>query len=474
MRALIVAYCFGGAFGQTLIGVYKRGLRVGHALCDRGHEVAFYCAGRENFEDDMTRAAEQRMRFVEWPLTVPLHEGAQANRRETLRALHEIAPDVVVIGEAPLAGPLLEITLAAVEAGVPTVCLDNAYGPQAVAEFVRRHGAMYDGLVLTGPRSFHAPQAPSHVLQVPPFIDADVVAARDWLARQGLGQGAPIVVLAYDRNVEALGAALRARLGHDDLSAVFLTHDTEGCEARLRARPGGLGPRVRVAAPLPDRLHFGLLQAARLAVGKCAFMQVSECLSLGTPIVGFWFRGDFHLDYIPAACRPFTHLTDDPRADDATVTAARRLLALPPGAMDAVHDGELRAAARTCEFLERVRPRAVSGAECGAAGLGRDALVAALRATHPGARLELLAARVSALREFGGQRVSAVVCRYRADSDSRVNRLWLRRFAESAALEDELAAAADPAARRRVRHLDRAAQVLVEDDVGEAALPDPG
>lgn len=474
MRALIVAYCFGGAFGQTLIGVYKRGLRVGLALRDRGHDVAFYCAGRENFHDDMTREAERRLRFVDWRLTVPLHEGALANRRETLRALREVAPDVVVIGEAPLAGPLLEVTLGAVEAGLPVVCLDNAYGPAAVAEFVRRHGAMYDGLVLTGPRSFHAEQPPAHLLQVPPYIDADPDAARAFLAEQGLGGGPLLLVLAYDRNVETLGASLFARLGRADLRALFLTHATEDCEARLRALPEALRARLRVAAPRPDRVHFGLVQAARLVVGKCAFMQVSECLSLGTPIVGFWFRGDFHLDYIPAVCRPFAHLTDDPRADDATVAQARRLLDLRREDVLAVHDGELRAADRTVDFLERLRPRVVSGAECGAAGLGRGALLAALRAAHPRATLELRAARVSALREFSGQRVSSVVCRYRADGAEVARRLWSRRFDDPEALDAELAAANAPAARRRAWHVDRVAGLMIEDDVGEAALPDPG
>ncbi len=475
MKVLAVAYCFGGAFGQTLIGVYKRALRVAHALVDRGHAVDFYCAGRENYADDMTRSAEQRMRFIDWRWLTPRGEGARHNRLATLRALRESAPDVVLIGEAPLSGPLLEITLAAVELELPVACLDNAYGPDAVREFCRRHGPMYDGLVLTGPSAFQAREAPAHLLQVPPYIDAAPDAARALLAELRVGDGPLLVVLAYDANVEALGAALFARLERDDLRAVFLTHAPDACAERLRARlPEALRARTRVSAPLPDALHFGLLSEARLVVGKCAFMQVSECLSLGTPIIGFWFRGDFHLDYIPAACRPFTHLTDDARADDETVARARGLLELRRADMLAVHDGTLEAAPRTAAFLERLRRRAVAGAECAALGLGRAALLGALRAAHPRGTLELLAARASALREYDGQRLTTVVGHYRVDGEPHVRRLWLRRFEHAAGLRDELRRAAEPRDERRVLHVDEPALAFIEEDRGEGLLPEAG
>ncbi len=474
MKVFVVAYCFGGAFGQTLIGVYKRALRVAHALCDRGHAVDFYCAGRENYADDMTRSAEQRMRFVDWRWRTPRHEGAQDNRRETLRALRASSPDVVLIGEAPLSGPLLEITLGAAELGQPLACLDNAYGPEAVREFCRRHGPMYDGLVLTGPSAFHARDPPPYLLQVPPYIDPAPDEARAWLTGLGLGTGRLLVVLAYDANVEALGAALFARLEREDVAAIFLTHAPDACRERLLALPENLHARLRVSQPLPDRLHFGLLSEARLVVGKCAFMQVSECLSLGTPIIGFWFRGDFHLDYIPAVCRPFTHLTDDPRADDETLARARALLELCAADMLTVHDGTLDAATRSAACLERLRPRGVSGAECVALGLGRDALLAALRAAHPRGTLELVAARVSALREYDGQRVSAVVSHYRCDGKARVRRLWLRRFEDDARWQAELDRASAPQDARRVWHAESSTLTLIEDDVGEGLLPEPG
>lgn len=474
MKAFVVAYCFGGAFGQTLIGVYKRALRVAHALCDRGHSVAFYCAGRENYHDEMTASAEARMDFVDWPWRRPLHEGARENRRHTLAALRAASPDVVLIGEAPLAGPLLEVTLAAAELGVPVVCLDNAYGGRAVEEFCRRHGPMYDGLVLTGPRSFQAAAGPPYLLQVPPYIEASEEGARALVAELGLGGRPLVTVLAYDANVEALGLSLLARLDRPDVAALFLTHVPDACAERVGRLPADVRARVRVGRPLADPLHFGILRESRLVVGKCAFMQVTECLTLRTPIVGFHFQGDFHLGLIPEVCRPFAHQTPDAGADDETVARARRFLDLAPDEMLAVHDGGLGAAARTVAFLESLprAPRTGTLAECAADGIDPEAIGRAIAALEPGAQLSGL--RATRLREPRGQRLDAVLARGRVDGRDVVHRLWLRRFDDDDAFERERAQAEDPAAGRRVLHGSRAGRLLVEADIGEAALPEIG
>lgn len=75
-RFFFVTYCFGDYQGQSLIGVYKRGLRIALELADRGHEVVFFCTGREAFSDDLTRQAEQRLTFVDIPFEVAAFEEA--------------------------------------------------------------------------------------------------------------------------------------------------------------------------------------------------------------------------------------------------------------------------------------------------------------------------------------------------------------------------------------------------------------
>ena len=74
LKYLFVTYCFGSFQGQTLIGVYKRGLRVAMALRERGHEITFFCTGREGYQDALTRAAETRLTFVDIPFSVAAFE----------------------------------------------------------------------------------------------------------------------------------------------------------------------------------------------------------------------------------------------------------------------------------------------------------------------------------------------------------------------------------------------------------------
>src|SRR4051812_9033634 len=186
MKFLFVAYCFGNAQGQALIGVYKRGLRVALALEGRGHTVAFFCPGRENFHDALTAQAEERLEFVDFDFDDPVGAAAEANRQRFRAGLTAIAPDVVVIGEAPLSGPLLEATLSSVELGIPVVVLDNAYQPGLVDLFCRTHAPLLDGLILTGPTSFYAPDPPAYLAQVPPYIEASAGEARTLLAELDL------------------------------------------------------------------------------------------------------------------------------------------------------------------------------------------------------------------------------------------------------------------------------------------------
>jgi hypothetical protein len=473
MKVFIVAYCFGGLGRQSLIGVYKRALRVGHALCDRGHEVAFHCAGRDNYHDAMTERAGQRMEFLDWPWERPIHEGAEHNRQQTLDVLRRAAPHLVLIGEAPLAGPLLEVTLAAAELGLPLVCLDNAYNPDAAEGFCRRHGSIYDGIVLTGPSSFHTRRPPAFLLQVPPYIESSPEEARAFVASLGLGGRRLMTVLAYDVSVEALGASIVAKLGLDDVGAVFITNRPDTCRQRLELLPPAVQARVRVVEPLDDRRHFGVLQESRLAVGKCAFMQVSECLSLRTPIIGFYFHGDFHLDYIPAKSRPFTHMTADPAADDETIDRARHFLRMWPWKMRRVHDGRLGATDRTVAFLEQLPkvPRDGTVAECRVHGLSPDLLQRAIGPSYPGADVRIVDVRMSVLREFRQQLLFTVLCRYTVDGAVKARRLWFRRFRGDEALRAEVDRARQPELDRTVLYTSIPDRVLIEHDIGEAALP---
>ena len=481
LRFFFVTYCFGHQpeppheGGQVLIGVYKRGLRVALELCDRGHEVYFLCEGRHNFHDAMTAEAEERMTFVDWDLEEATPEATAASRGHFLAGMRRIAPDVVVIGEAPLAGVMLECTLAAAVLNTPAVCLDNAYGRDQSKLFCDNHGPIFDGVILTGPSSFHTLEPPPYLLQVPPYMKTSPDGARALLAELGLGDGdRQVTVLAYDHNVEALGVSLIGKLDDPRLDAVFITHRVDDCQARLASLPAAVRRRTRVIPPQEDRLLFGLLQIADLAVGKCAFMQVTECLSLLTPIVGFYFEGDFHLRCIPEVCHDFAHSSADATADAETVTTVRRYLELRPEDMLSVHDGSLEAATRAAEFLEQVAgwPRRDTTGETRVHhGLEAAYLEHALAAGN-GSTVGIQQVRATRIRNSLDQQIYALVCHYRADGRDAVDRLWWRRFPSSEGTLEEAGRVREPGSGRQLYVVDPERRWLFEADAGQDRLPE--
>lgn len=473
MRFLFVTYCFGCVDGQTLIGVYKRGLRIAMELRRRDHEVLFFCTGRDGFHDSLTEAAAQRLRFVDLPFEEPAYDGAEKNRAVFCRALKEWAPDAVVIGEAPLAGTLLESTLAAAELGIPLACLDNIYKKEQTKQFCESHGPMFDRIILSGPSSFHLRRPHRRLTQLPPYMESSPSEAREMLSSLGLKGRRLIAVLAYDRNVEQLGKSLVGKLAPLNVEAVFLN----GAVPEVRERLGSLPPssleRVRVIPPPEDKILFGLIQEASLAIAKCAFMQVTECLTLRTPVIGVYFPGNFEIGYLPKHCHRFAHSTTDLEGDGTTLGRAIEFLALNEKALRRLHDGTLGAVSSAADTLERltlVDPDQTL-AETEAHGMTRARIRSALRHWFPGNRTEILGIRSSLLRSFDGQTVYALSCHYSVDGQKRFNRLWGRHFEseQAARKEDERASTENP--RRKVLFFDPRQRTMIEQDLGESVLP---
>jgi len=474
VRFLFVTYCIALAKGQLQIGAYKRGLRVALELSVRGHEIVFYCTGHQNFHDELTARAKSRMQFIEMSFRPAAYEGAEANRVSFLARLRELRPDVVVIGEAPMAGPMLEMTLCAVEASIPVVFLDNAYHPRYINAFCRKHGAMADGIVLSGPSALQGTTTYRYMRYVPPYVDVSVPEARALLqAALGAAPDRVLVVLGYDPNVEALGLSLVPHLDDPDLAVVFVSPEPERTRNRLDALPNGARRRVRVIAPPPETALFGLLQIARCAVTKCGYAQVTESLSLGTPVVALYYPGFFSLDALPPVMKAFSHATTSSEADPATVSAARRFLRTDAAALRAVHDGGLGAAARAADFLQALprAPRADATPESAKLGFTPKRIRAALLALTPHSAPVVHEVRAAALREFSDHTIYVVGCRYSVGGAARFVRLWGRRFTSPRALiaETRGAAAGDP--RRRVLYASARDRTMLEIDLGEEVLP---
>jgi len=474
VRVLFVAYCFGGDRGQTLIGVYKRGLRVAMELCDRGHEVLFYCTGRDGYEDDLTRAAASRLRFVDIPYSEEGSEAAAEVRRRFRDEMARLEPDVVVIGEAPLAGALLEGTLCAVELGVPVVLLDNAYDRMGVYRFCMRHGAMFDGMVLTGTTCQHVrlPRPPDWLCQVAPYIESSTDGARRLIAGAGLTGERLVTILAYDHKVQEVGQALLRGLDAACEGAgeyLFLARQPEAGPELLAALPEPVRSRAAVVAIPADPVLFGVVQLSRLAIAKYGYMQVTECLALRTPVVAVFHEGNTWVDGLPMQCQRYVCVTS--AADDRTVAEAARLLAVEPDDMAEIHDGRLGAAAATARFLEQLprTPRSSTRDDTVQLGFREARLRGALTRELGTDDFRLRDLRAMFLRDVPDGALYSLACACEVGEEERLVRLWARQLATADAVERDAAGAAG--SERRILSVSPADRLLIEADLGQQLLP---
>jgi hypothetical protein len=468
VRVLFVTYCFGENAGQTLVGVYKRGLRIALELRDRGHEVLFDCTGRADYRDELTSTAEQRIQFVDLRLGPPASDPLR-HQDSSVRAVAAYEPDLVVVGEAPLAGTLLEATLCAVELGIPVALLDNAYNDRAAEQYLLDHGGMVDGIVLTGPSCTHTKSPPPHLCQVPPFVTPARGEAEELVARLGLHGERLVTVLAYDRKAERLGFSLLERLDAPGADFVFMARRPEECAQRMAGLPPELRGRVRVLGLPPDPLLFGLIELSRLAVVKYGFMQVSECLALHTPVICAYHEGPTWVGLLPPACSPFIHVAKQDEADDRTVAAARKLLSIPADAMRPIHSGGFGASGGAADFLELLAGQRQETWSEAVAKFPEEQVRAALQATVGRSGFDLLQLRAMRLRSLQGEELYSIVCRCGLNGDERFVRLWGRRFSSAWGVRRRRLATARSG--RRVLYASPRQRVLIESDAGQASLP---
>jgi len=355
VRILFAAYCMcNNKKGDSLIGVYKRSLRIGMEMARRGHEVWMFCPGRQDYHDELTRQAEAHLHFIDFGLKVVLCPSKQLMRRYYRRVFRRLQLDMVVLGESPLAGTLRESTICALSLGIRLVVLDNAYAPWLTQAFVTLQGWLFDGIVLTGPSSLQMRKPPEYYCAVPPYIEGSSTEAEALLDQSGVRQGRLITVLGYEKKAERLALALLPRLAESDCAVIFLTPNPQESRARLASLPPQVAARSVVLPSPSENLLFGLLQLSNLVIGKCGYMQVSECLALRTPFLAITYRGCFPVWFLPARVRRFVYATATVKVSTATMDAATRLLHTSADKMNSIHDGSFGARTMVADFLERL------------------------------------------------------------------------------------------------------------------------
>jgi len=458
--------------GDSLIGVYKRSIRIGLEMVDRGHEVWMLCTGREQFHDELTKQAEARFHFADFPSKVIFSRSLELRRRYSRMVFRRLHPDIVVVGEAPLSGPMLEYTLCAVSLGIRVVALDNAYSPNCCETFVAHHGPMLDGMILTGLSSFQMQDPPNHYCPVAPYIQGSSAEAETTLKKCGCDGKKLVTVLGYERKAEQLAAALLPALAKRGCAVVFLAPKPKETEERLNSLRANVLTNTHVL-PLPsEELLFGLLKMSSLVIGKCGFMQVSECLALRTPFLGIQYRGCFPLTFLSREARRFVVGTYRTDAQRKTVRAAMRLLHTSREDLSRLHDGSFGSRSAVVDFLERLPPlpRAETMEECAKRGYTSSILLDILSKRHPGTCVSIDAVRCTRIRDTDWGNVDSVVCTYTSGSSRKYIFLWGRKYYSDRSAADDIRSARSPSSVRQLLFVSQDGRFMIEEDIGEWQL----
>jgi hypothetical protein len=459
--------------GDSLIGVYKRCLRIGLEMARRGHEVSMFCTGRDAYRDAAVSEAEAVMHFVDFPLNVLFCPCVEVRRRFYRKVFNRVAPSLVVIGEAPLAGTLLDSTLCAAGLGIPVVVLDNAYSPALAAAFIDSHGPMVDGVILTGATSFHVPDPPSFYCAAPPFISGCGKEADSLLDELGIGSRKLITILGYERKAEILAAALLAARPREDVLALFVVPNPLETHERMASLPHAVLERVRLIRPPEEAVLFSLLARSALAIGKCGFMQVSESLALGTPFIGLHYRGCFDVDMFDSCARNFVHKTTSIEPEPDTLEAFDRFLDLGSGQMHHIHHWGFAGLTQAANFIENLpqAPRSETNGETERLGYTRAIITKSLTSLHPNSGVELQWSRATRLRNYPQCLIDSVTVGYKVGERRRQAFLWGRRYSDERSADYDRDLAEDPNSARRILFQSEDKLLILELDAGESRLP---
>jgi len=355
MRILFVAYCIiRNENGDSMLGVYKRALRIAMEMVRRGHEAWMICPGQQDCQDELAYEAEACIHFVDFPARLMLSPRIELRRRCYRMALRKLQPDLIVVGEAPLSGVLLDASVCARDMGIRQVMLDNAFSPRLARTFVSRFGSMFDGIVLNGPSSLQMRRPPEYYCAAPPYIEGSSSEAGDVLERSGLRPKRWITVLGYENRAQQLAKSLLPQIIEPDCAAVWLTSDPAKARMRLAAlAPQAVDKTIFVSSPR-ENLLFGLLQLSNLVIGNCDFAHVGECLALRTPFLGATYPGCFPVSFLQRGVRQFVHAANADQLDSATVKTARWLVHRSSDEMNDIHNGRFGATSMVADFLEQL------------------------------------------------------------------------------------------------------------------------
>ncbi len=270
MKVLFVSYsAISGNQGETsYIGVLKRCIRLIYHFDMSRFTVYLLNFGELPMDDPFVTQTLKMINVVNLP------DQSNSSLEELLTRL---SPEIVILGEGPGSGKMLELSEHACKLGIPQICIENYYRKEQPVYFKKESPWLDQWLLIGIPFTHQFGRIADNAVIVPPLIPSP--------ENVGSGNSGVITILGYDPTVMSLGLKLASKLpGEIEIRLIYA--------AKLKSMLPGVKKRypflnIRYITMPTEKELSRYISESSFVVGKSGFQQIVECIALGTPIITY-------------------------------------------------------------------------------------------------------------------------------------------------------------------------------------------
>jgi hypothetical protein len=305
--------------------------------------------------------------------------------------------------------------------------LDNAYQPLFNKVFCFHHSGMFDQIILNGLSSQYELNPREYLKQVPPFVTPYPNYANT--------HESYILVLAYDYKVAELAFAILDSLPKLNFKAIFIGSE-KTISPILNRLPREHIDSCNIIPPPSEDVYFSLLERAQVAITKFGFMQVTEALSLKTPIIALYYPGYFLLESLPKLAREFIFVVENPN-DPSAISAFSKFMEIESNSLAILHNGSFNGMCKAADCLEEQIVFSDKTSHISEAGFNFGLLEKAV-SNLENQQIAIEMIRGFYLRGLPTQVIYSIVCHYRKDEQHKVVRMLGHQYKSIKNLEADL------------------------------------
>lgn len=224
-----------------------------------------------------------------------------ADDKAILDFLRWLQPKALVLGEAPLAGSMAQLSRLAAQLGIPQVGIENFYGDFVLEHLRRTQPQVFGWLTLGLLPGGQLQRSTPRLEVVPPFVRPP--SKSPCLTREG------ICLLGYDNQTLVSGIKLLGRLP-DSLPLRLFTTPQEFERLSLRVAEK---PRRGVSLhAMPGEAELNqAIASSKVVFCKNGYQQIVEALCLGARVVCRVAPGGVLPELIDRSIQPYVRPVDD-------------------------------------------------------------------------------------------------------------------------------------------------------------------